>query len=529
MNPIVLGVALIFGLACRGVGLPPLIGFLVAGFALNAAGYELTAGLQAVADMGITLLLFSIGLKLKLGSLLRPQVWAVASIHMLSIIVGFGAFIYLVALTGLSALAGIDLPAALLLAFALSFSSTVFAVKILEDKGEAASLHGGIAIGILIMQDLFAVIFLAFSTGKVPTPLGVGIVVALIALKRVLIAVMMRCGHGELLVLFGVIVAIGGAEAFEGVGIKGDLGALFLGVLLSSGERASELSRTLLGFKDLFLIGFFLTIGLSGSPTPEMLGIALALTLLLPLKVGLFFALLTRFRLRARSSLLGSFNLANYSEFGLIVGSVAVSSGWIDNEWQLILAMAMSISFIIASPLNAGANRIFDRYEHALSRHEHSIHLSEEAPVTTGDAVAVVFGLGRIGYGAYETLHERYPDRVVGVDSCPDEVERSREAGMHVLHGDATDASFWRRVREDRRVRLVLLTMQNHEANLHAAKEVAKINNDGMLIGAASRHPEEATELRDAGVHEIFDFVGDAGGSFAEHMLARAAEMNIRP
>ncbi len=528
MTPIVLGVALILGLVARWVGLPPLVGFLIAGFALKAAGFKLTEDLQSVADMGITLLLFSIGLKLKIQTLLKPQVWAVASVHMACIVFGFGLFIYVVALTGVSILEGIDLPGALMLAFALSFSSTVFAVKVLEEKGEAASLHGGIAIGILIMQDVFAVVFLAFSTGKIPTPLGVGIVIALIALKPVFIALMMRCGHGELLVLFGVIVALGGAEGFENVGIKGGLGALFLGALLAGSEKAEELSKTLLAFKDLFLIGFFLTIGLSGVPSLEMFSVALALTLLLPFKVALFFALLTRFRLRARTSMLGAFSLANYSEFGLIVGGVAVSSGWIANDWLLIIAMAMSASFVLASPLNTAATRIFDRYENGLRRHEVPNHLPEEAPVSLGDAVAVVFGMGRVGVAAYETLSERYPNQVVGVDSCPNVVERSKEKGMKVLHGDATDASFWRRIERDGSMRLVLLTTLNHEANLYAARELASPEGT-VLVGAAARYREDADELRTAGVDEVFDFFEDTGSAFAEHMLARQSEGEHRP
>jgi predicted Kef-type K+ transport protein len=519
MNPIVLGVALILGLAARQVGLPPLVGFLVAGFALNAAGYELDAGLRAVSGMGITLLLFSIGLKLDVSNLLRPQVFAIASIHMTASILGFGAVLYLVALTGVSVFSGVALPQALVLAFALSFSSTVFAVKALEHKNEAASLHGGIAIGILIVQDLFAVAFLAGSTGKLPTALGLAIVAALIALKRVFIALMMRCGHGELLVLFGVIVALGGAEAFENVGIKGDLGALFLGVLLSSSPRGGELAQSLLGFKDLFLIGFFLSIGLSGMPTLEMLWVALALAALLPLKAALFFALMTRFRMRARSSVLGAFSLANYSEFGLIVDGIAVAQGWLSNEWLLILAMAMSISFVLASPLNSAATRIFDRFEGFLRRFEVPTHLPEEAPVSFGDAVAIVFGMGRVGVGAYEALCKRFPNRVIGLDSCPNVVAHCVEAGMRVMHGDAKDASFWRRLERSSHVEIVLLAISNHEANLYAARELSKRPDEDVLIGAATRYRTEAAELLEAGVDGVFDFIGDAGGAFVEQIL----------
>ncbi len=525
MDPVVLGVALVLGWVARQLALPPLVGFLVAGFALHTAGYESSEALEGVADMGITLLLFTIGLKLNLGTLLRPQVWGVASAHAGSVIVASALLFHLAGLAGVALLAGLDLGVLLLLGFALSFSSTVFAVKTLEERGEAASLHGSLAIGILIVQDLFAVVFLAFSLGKVPTPVGLGIVAALVVLKPLLIGLMRRCGHGELLILFGVIVAIGGAQAFENVGIKGDLGALFLGVLLGSSPNADELSKGLLGFKDLFLVGFFLSIGLSGIPSLDMTLFALGLNLLLPAKVLLFFWLLTRLRVRARTSLLTAFGLGNFSEFGLIVAGVAVKTGWLANDWLLVLALAVAVSFVLAAPLNAVAGRVFARFEQRLARWERGEPLPEESVVDPGDAVAMVLGMGRIGRSAYEELAERFPGRVVGIDSCPETVDSALAEGLRVIHGDATDASFWRRVRANGGTRLVLLALSNHDSNLQAAREAAPIRSPEVMVAAATRFGDEADELRSAGVDEVFAFFEDAGRAFAEQMCGRHPQL----
>ena len=161
--------AFLFGFLSRLLGLPPLVGFLAAGFLLNAQGVTDGALFQKLADIGITLLLFTVGLKINIRTLMRPQVWAVTCLHM-SLVVGFFSLaIYGLALAHVSFFAGLSLQASLLIAFALSFSSTVFVVKVLEERGEMTSLHGRIAIGILIMQDVAAVVFLAFSTGKVPS------------------------------------------------------------------------------------------------------------------------------------------------------------------------------------------------------------------------------------------------------------------------------------------------------------------------------------------------------------------------
>ena len=151
------------------VRLPPLVGFLATGFLLNYFGFASGETLQKLADLGITLLLFTVGLKLNLKVLIRPQVWSVTTLHIVITIVLFGTLIFGLALLSAPLFSDLDFKLSLMLAFALSFSSTVFVVKSLEEKGEMNSLHGRIAIGILVMQDLAAVIFLAASTGKTPS------------------------------------------------------------------------------------------------------------------------------------------------------------------------------------------------------------------------------------------------------------------------------------------------------------------------------------------------------------------------
>ena len=120
-DPLWIGIAFLCGLAIRVVGLPPMIGFLMAGFILSALGAEGGEFLNAMADLGITLLLFSIGLKLKLKSLGRPEVWGVATLHM-AIITGLvAALMTLLSYTGMPLLTGLDWQTALLIGFAMSF------------------------------------------------------------------------------------------------------------------------------------------------------------------------------------------------------------------------------------------------------------------------------------------------------------------------------------------------------------------------------------------------------------------------
>jgi len=332
------------------ISLPPLVGFLATGFLLNYLGITSGETLQKLADLGITLLLFTVGLKLNQKILIRPQVWGVTGLHV-SIIIGlFGAIIFVLALIGAPLFSDLDLTTSLMLAFALSFSSTVFVVKSLEGKGEMKSLHGRIAIGILVMQDLTAVVFLAASTGKLPSPWAL-LLFLLIPIRPLFHHLLQKTGHGELLILYGLVLALGGAELFELGGIKDDLGALIMGVLISTHPKSNEMAKSMLGFKDLFLVGFFLSIGMSGQLSLEALVIGLLLVPFVFIKSALFFTLMTRFKLRARTSLLATLNLTNYSEFGLIIAAIGVSSGWMDAEWLVVIAITLSLSFIIAAPL----------------------------------------------------------------------------------------------------------------------------------------------------------------------------------
>ena len=524
MDPISIAVAFLLGFVARQINLPPLVGFLLAGFVLQQFGVVAGETIETIADLGVTLLLFTIGLKLKIKSLLRPEVWAGASLHCLAVVVLFGVVFYGLSVVGFSIFAGMAIEEALLLSFALSFSSTVFAVKVLEEKGEMPSLHGRTAIGVLIMQDVFAVVFLTISTGKVPSPWAFALV-GLVLVRPVLGYLLNRVGHDELLPLFGLFSALAiGVYTFELVGMKADLGALILGMMMAGHPRASEIADSLFSFKEIFLVGFFLSIGLSEAPTLGAVIIAALLMLLLPLKTFLYFILFTRFNLRARTSLLASFSLANYSEFGLIVGAIGVETGMLEGKWLVVIAIALSVSFVVAAPLNRFSYSLYARIHESLRRWETTKRHPEEQPTKTGDAKVVIFGMGRVGTGAYDTIRERYGDILIGVEISADKVAEHQAAGRSVVQGDATDLDFWERVQEGGgRYELVMLAMPEHHANMHALEQMTEGDYEGY-IAAVAQFPDETEGLREAGAHAAFNIYAEAGTGFAAHIDDRLSK-----
>jgi predicted Kef-type K+ transport protein len=511
-----IGIAFLCGLLGKQIGLPPLAGYLLAGFVLHAVNVETGDTLEELSEFGITLLLFSIGLKLKLSGLLRPQVWAVAGVHMAMTTTFLLAFLWLLGTLGLGLLAQTDRLDLLLLAFGLSFSSTVFAVKVLEARGDMASNYGSTAIGILIIQDLAAVGFLVLSTGKVPSPWAVLLFVVLWPGRWLLWRLLDRTGHGELLILFGLAVAVGGAQLFDQFGVKGDLGALLLGVLLAQHPSASELSKSLLGFKDLFLVGFFLTVGLTGTPSLQAVVLAVLLVALLPLKSWLYFALLTRFRMRARTSALSALSLTNYSEFGLIVAAVAYDLGYLDPAWLGVLAVTLALSFVASSPVNINATAVYERYQQRLRRYQRDRLIPEERPIDPGSATALVIGMGRVGTGAFDHLVEENIGRVVGVESSQDRVSEHQQLGREVVFGSGTDPDVWARVAMGfDTLELVVLTMPKMQENEYAARELRRLGYRGR-IASAVKFADHERVLAEAGVDFVSNFYTEAGAGLAE-------------
>ncbi len=524
MDPLWIVAAFAFGALSTRIGLPPLVGYLAAGFVLNSFGVTGGDILANISDIGVTLLLFTIGLKLKLKTLAQPEVWSGATVHM-AVTTGlfFGGLTFAAAL-GASYVQFSMWQTTVLVAFALSFSSTVFAVKVFEAKRELTSRHADTAIGILIMQDIIAVIFLTASAGQIPSPWAIVLAALLFVMRPLLHRIMALCGHGELLMLFGILMTAGGYSSFELVGLKGDLGALVYGWLLASHPKAEELADRLLSFKDLFLVGFFLNIGISGALTLGSLVVALALALVMPLKSLLFFLLLTRFKLRARTALLVSLSLSNYSEFGLIVGSIGVAMGWMNAEWLVIIALALSMTFLMAAPLNSAAHNIYARISDRLKPFETAARLPGDSPIDTGNAEVAVIGLGGVGSSAYDEMFKRFGNVVIGVDFCAATVEKHRRNRRNVVYGDAGDSDFWQRFNPSTsNIRLVMLTLPDPKASVFAIRQMHQSGYQGQ-IAASVRYEDEIDSLKAEGIEEVYSLYEEAGVGFSDHVCSNMVE-----
>lgn len=508
--------AFIFGFGCRLIQLPPLVGYLIAGFTLNVLGFENTDSLQILADLGITIMLFTIGLKLNLRDLAHREVWLGGTLHMLSWVVVGSILLLGCALIGIPLFSDLTMQTAALVAFALSFSSTVCVVKILDEASEMQTRHGKLAIGVLILQDLFAVIFLVVATGKIPSIYALFLFLLIPAaplLKRLLNQV----GHGELLPIAGLIIAIGGYELFELVGVKGDLGALLVGILYASHAKASELAKSLMNFKDLLLIGFFITIGLTALPDLQMVLIALGLCVLLMFKYAMFILIFSQLRLRIRTSYLGSLLLSNYSEFGLIVGATAVSFGLMQEQWLVILALVVSFSFVFTSVLYRNSHTRYSALKPILTRFERQPPLKQDKYPLLDNAEVLVIGMGRVGRGAFYALQQAMPGKVWGMDADDQKIAQIRQDYPNVILGDGENGDLWENL-DISGVRLIMLALPSTEdtSNITA---LVRTNGYSGVIAAIARFEDQIEPLQKQGVDKVFNFFTEAGLGFAEESI----------
>jgi len=277
-----------------------------------------------------------------------------------------------------------------------------------------------------------------------------------------------------------------------------------------------------MSYKDFFLIGFFINIGLTGIPDWRMIFIALILLIFIFFKGGLFLIIFSRYRIRARTAFLSSIGLANFSEFGLITGLVGVQMGILSNEWLLMIAVLMSFSFLLASPLNNNAHHIFNNIKTILLKLNKNKICVDEEPVSLGDANYLIVGMGRTGLPAYKYIDTQYRGKVIGIDYDHELIYKLQDQKINALWGDSTDSIFWDNV-DLTEIETILFTMNDHASNINSIKECLKFPDRQFKVGVICHFSDERKHFEDLNVDYIFDYQTHLGTDFAHGFLT---EMN---
>lgn len=503
MDLLWVGVAFAGGLLVQRFGVPALVGYLLAGIVLGVSGYEAGPLLKEIAHVGVLLLLFTVGLHIRIKNIIQ---WPVFGGGLTHLALSFGGY-YL-----LTRAFGVEGESAMLLAILLGFSSTVLAAKTLEMRGVIGSYYGRVAIGVLVIQDLVAIGVIAWSGGEAPS--GYALLLLGLPVLRPLVGwVLSRIEAKELVILLGLVLALGGAELFEWFRLSGELGALLIGMLLATHERGEELDKSLWGLKETFLVGFFLEIGLIGLPSG--LGVVVILTLLLlqPLKGIFYFFLFTRFGLKARTSYLAAITLTSYSEFMLIAGAVAAENGHLSENALVTMGLVVAISFVVNAIISNLEDPFWQRYNDWLHQFERHVKHPDREVLSLGSAHYLVIGMGNAGRAAYDYLCER-DRRVVGMDLDPDRIEYNLNAGRRVVYGDIQDTDLWEGV-DLSDIESVIIAMGNHGAKIKAVKALREIGYHHPIYVITMRE-SESQDLEEVGANSVSIPVKQAGRQLAE-------------
>lgn len=191
--------------------------------------------------------------------------------------------------------------------------------------------------------------------------------------------------------------------------------------------------------------------------------------------------------------------------------------GWMSGDILVAVAIAVSLSFLIAAPLNRAGHKLYQQSGKWLKEHAAEKLNQRDKRIDPGHAQVLILGMGRIGTGAYDELRARYGKVSLGVEVREEAAHSHRSHGRNVISGDATDPDFWERILDTANVKLVILAMPHHQGNQTALEQLKARNFKGQ-IAAIAEYSDQLETLKENGVDAAFNIYSEAGSGFARHV-----------
>jgi Kef-type K+ transport system membrane component KefB/Trk K+ transport system NAD-binding subunit len=523
---LILSLATLTGIAGQKLRQPLIIMFLATGILAGPSCLGIIQSydqIELLAHMGIALLLFIVGLKLDLQLIRTTGPVALAT--------GLGQIIF-TSVIGFIIAVALDMPflTAAYVSVALTFSSTIIIVKLLSDKKEIDSLHGQIAIGFLIVQDIAAILALIILTtlgasvgeeGSVYVSAliiivkGIGLLGGLaLLMKYVLPFLTRRLSHSlELLTLFAIAWAVFLGAGSELLGFSKEVGAFLAGVSLASTDFRDSIGARLTGLRDFLLLFFFIDLGarLDWSTVGSQVGPAVIFSIFVLIGNPLIVLVIMRFMgYRRRTGFLAGLTVAQISEFSLIVAALGLGLGHISNETMGLITLVGVITIFISTYMILYSGPLYQVLSGPLKIFEMK-NPYREAAIDNNKAVSpvdmILVGLGNYGSGLAEYLIRR-DKTILGVDFDPAALDRWREKGLSVLYGDMADPEMHEHLPLNR-TQWVISTVRSKEINLALVHNLKK-DEYGGKIALTATNAEEARAFEHAGAHLVFRPFTDA-------------------
>ncbi len=510
---ILLAVSLPITYLFHRVKLPALVGFLITGVLIGPYGAAIiteTRIVERLADVGVVLLLFTVGLEFSIEDILKSG---------RQFLIGGGTQVLLTvaAVAGIAFLLGFPLPQAVFFGFLASLSSTAIVLKMYTDRAELDSAHGRLATGILLFQDIAVVPMMlllpilgqAGSAGAVVTPLSVlaslgkavlGLVVVFLAARQIvpfLLHQVIRLKNREMFFLLVVLLCLGTAWITFSLGLSLALGAFLAGLIISESEYSHHIVAEIMPFRDYFASIFFISIGMLLHTQYFRIHWPLLLimtTVLALAKTGLVVATAKALRYPIRSALLAGLGLAQVGEFAFLLAQQGQVRGLMGADmFQMfintsILSMLATPFIIQAAPWVTGGLPEVDLVQ------------TEKQDVCTLKGHTIIAGYGLNGRNLAKTLRATHLPYVV-LEVNADTIRKARAEGESIIYGDITRKDVLRRAGADC-AKVIVYAISDYAAARMSVRIVRELNSSVFIL-VRTRYAAEVDELYRLGANQV--------------------------
>jgi Kef-type K+ transport system membrane component KefB len=528
---LLLALATLVSVVMKVLKQPLLVGYIITG--IVAGPYVLNIvhsphELEVFSKIGIVFLLFIVGLNL------NPKI--IGEVGKVSLITGIGQIVF-TSLVGflISLFLGIDRLAALYVAIALTFSSTIIILKLITDKGDLEKLYAKIAIGFLLVQDVVATLILIGAAlmkdaggqglGQVlllTGAKGIGLIILLIAVSSWVLPRFTRfmASSSELLFVFSATWALGLAVLLAVSGFSMEIGALVAGVTLAASPWAAEMASRLKPLRDLFVLIFFILLGsqmiLADLSTMIVPAVILSLFVLIGNPV-IVILLMNWLGYSKKTGFMAGLTVAQISEFSLILAAFGLAAGHISSQVLSLITLVGLITIAGSTYLIIYAEPLFDRFSKILSMLELFKKQPNEADKPIHQAQIFLFGYDRVGADFVEAFMQLKKKYLV-IDFNPDSIKRLEAAHIPHLFGDATDLEFLSELPLEQ-AKLVVSTMPDFISNHLLLRRLQEVDSGAVTVLLAHTLDEAEALYRDGATYVLMPHF--LGAAYAAKMIGR--------
>ncbi len=525
---IFIGSAVIFVPLFRKLGLGSVLGYLVAGIIVGPFGLKLIHDAESVihfSELGVVMLLFVIGLEIQPHKLwsMRRHLFGLGGLQILFCTTLFSI---------IGVIFNLPLLAAIVIAFAMSLSSTAFAVQMLSEKNQFKTEFGRSAFAILLAQDLVAIPALALipalaakelsshsspGISLVPGLMGIGVIIALVVGSRFLVRPILQrladMRSREIFTAAILFIVLGVAAIMQKLGLAAALGTFIAGVLLADSEFRHEIEADLDPFKSLLLGLFFISVGM-GVNLEIIIQRPLAVIFLtvgyLAIKFGSIYSAARLFKLDHENSKLTALSIAQGGEFAFVIFAIVTSQSLIASETINLLSVVITLSMVLSPLLLMVNDKLSQRSQQRNKEPEHYDEIKDEDPDV------LIAGFGRFGQVIARVLKAQGIS-FVAIDHNVEQIDLVRKFGNKVYYGDISRLDILEAAGAGK-AKYFVLAVGNVEASLKAL-DIVKHNFPHLKIFARARNRGHVFDLLDLGIQNVKRDTFDSSADFAREIL----------